>query len=301
MERLLGQYKNSNAIVKLYEDGTKIRETEDDDFLPAERPETMDVCISEYCANDCSFCYAGCSKNGKHADFQKYAKLLNSIPYLCEMAININSDPHPNLIPFLETMKEQNVIVNATVHQKQFVENTDFYKDLTDKKLLYGLGISMVNPNETFLKKVKQFPNAIIHVINGIVTEDQIKGMCDQDIKMLILGYKQVGRGIDWYSKEGEEIKRKQQWLYDNLDEISKHFSIISFDNLAVEQLDPKRLISEEQWQTRYLGNDGSMSFYINLVDGYFAKNSLSSVHYPIEDLDVDECFKVIKNAQIPT
>ena len=297
MERLLGQYKNSNAIVKLYEDGTKIRETEDDDFLPAERPETMDVCISEYCANDCPMCYAGCSKSGQHADFQKYAKLLNSIPYLCEMAININSDPHPNLIPFLETMKEQNIIVNATVHQKQFVENTDFYKDLTDKKLLYGLGISMVNPNETFLKKVKQFPNAIIHVINGIVTEEQIKAMYDQDIKMLILGYKMVGRGIDWYAEEGYKILDKQIWLKKNLPEISNHFAIISFDNLAVEQLEVKNLVNEKTYNERFLGEDGSISFYINLVEGYFARNSLSDIHYPIGDKTVDECFKIIRNS----
>ena len=296
MERLLGQYKNSNAIVKLYEDGTKIRETEDDDFLPAERPETMDVCISEYCANDCSFCYAGCSKNGKHADFQKYANLLNSIPYLCEMAININSDPHPDLIPFLENMKKQNVIVNATVHQKQFIENTAFYKDLTDKKLLYGLGVSLIDPNKAFLEKIELFPDAIVHVINGIVTPEQIKLMYDHNIKMLILGYKQVGRGVDWYSKKGMQIIKRQLWLNKNLPEMAKHFKIISFDNLAVEQLEVKKLVTPEQWDSRFLGDDGTISFYINLVQGYFAKNSLSYIHYPIEDKTVEECFKTIIN-----
>lgn len=296
MKKLLGQYKNSNAIVKLYEDGTKIRETEDDDFLPAERPETMDVCISEYCANDCQFCYAGCSKNGKHADFQKYAKLLNSIPYLCEMAININSDPHPDLIPFLETMKDHNIIVNATVHQKQFTDNTDFYKDLTDKKLLHGLGISLIDPSELFIEKVKLFPDAIIHVINGIVTASQIESMYDNDLKMLILGYKQVGRGIDWYSKEGLQITKRQLWLNEHLLEMAKHFKIISFDNLAVEQLDVKRLVTQEQWDSRFLGDDGTISFYINLVQGYFAKNSLSDIHYPIEDKTANECFATIIN-----
>jgi len=155
----------------------------------------------------------------------------------------------------------------------------------------------MVNPNETFLKKVKQFPNAIIHVINGIVTEEQIKAMYDQDIKMLILGYKMVGRGIDWYAEEGYKILDKQIWLKKNLPEISNHFAIISFDNLAVEQLEVKNLVNEKTYNERFLGEDGSISFYINLVDGYFAKNSLSDIHYPIGDKTVDECFKIIRNS----
>lgn len=294
MERLLGQYKNSNAIVKLYEDGTKIRETEDDDFSPAERPETIDVCISEYCTNDCSFCYAGCSKEGKHADFSKYERLLNSIPYLCEIAININSEPHPDLIPFLKRMKEQNVIVNATVNQNQFMDNVHYFENLTEKKLLHGLGISFTKIENNFIEYVQRFPDAIIHVINGIVTPDQIKALSDHNLKLLVLGYKQVGRGIDWYSKTGEEIRRRQNWVNNNLPIMAKHFNIISFDNLALDQLDVKRLISKEDWDLRFMGDDGSISFYLNLVQGYFAKNSLSSVHHPIETQDIGECFRKI-------
>lgn len=52
---------------------------------------------------------------------------------------------------------------------------------------------------------------------------------------------------------------------------------------------------SLKQWKAATsCGDDGTFTFFINLVDGYFAKNSLSDIHYPIGDLSMDEMFKVI-------
>lgn len=295
MPKLLGEYMNGVVHTKIFSDGTKIREVEDDQDFIAAFPETMDVNISQYCANNCPMCYAGCSKDGKHADFSQYEKLLDSVHPYTELAINLNSQWNPGLLQFLKKMRDKKVIVNATIRQEDFMDNSATLLGLVEDHLLWGIGISLEYPTEEFLERLKEFPNAIIHVINGIVTEEQIKGMCDQDIKMLILGYKMVGRGIDWYGEEGYKILDKQIWLKENLPEIAKHFSIISFDNLAVEQLNVRNLVDEETWSTRFLGEDGSISFYINLVDGYFAKNSLSSVHYPIGDKTVDECFNIIR------
>ena len=41
---LLGRYKNGNFTVTLLSDGTKIRETEEDEFIPA-HVESMDIKI----------------------------------------------------------------------------------------------------------------------------------------------------------------------------------------------------------------------------------------------------------------
>ena len=83
-------------------------------------------------------------------------------------------------------------------------------------------------------------------------------------------------------------------WLYDNLKNIIPHFKVISFDNLSLNQLEVKRLLTPNQWEEFYGGDDGTFTFFINLVEGYFAKNSLSEVKYPINDLSMDEMFKVI-------
>lgn len=295
---LLGEYMNGVVHTMLYSDGTKVREVEDDQDFISDFAETMDVNISQYCENGCNFCYSNCSKNGKHADFSKYEKLFDSLHPYTELAINLNSSFHPGLREFLQKMKDKNVIVNATINQKDFEEYWQELLVLTGEKLIWGLGISLVNPTRDFTNKVRlYFPNAIIHIINGIVTEEQMMRLGFQGLKLLILGYKQVGRGVDWYSEDQEEIKKNQKWLYKMLPYQVTHFKIVSFDNLAVEQLNPKRLIGEELYNQRFMGEDGTMSFYLNLVDGYFAKNSLSDIHYPIGDKTVDECFKIIRNS----
>ena len=73
-------------------------------------------------------------------------------------------------------------------------------------------------------------------------------------------------------------------------------FDIVSFDNLALEQLNVKRLLSSEEWNNFYMGDDGKFTFYIDLVKGEFAKNSLSQERFPIEDKSIDEMFNIIKN-----
>ena len=49
-------YKNGNYIVYLLNNGTKIRYTKDNELIP-ERPESIDVCITEKCNINCQFCF----------------------------------------------------------------------------------------------------------------------------------------------------------------------------------------------------------------------------------------------------
>lgn len=51
----LGKYKNGNYTVTIYEDGTKVRFTKDDEFYP-EFAENCDVKITDKCSIGCAFC-----------------------------------------------------------------------------------------------------------------------------------------------------------------------------------------------------------------------------------------------------
>jgi hypothetical protein len=163
-----------------------------------------------------------------------------------------------------------------------------------DEGLIYGVGVSLSNPTDDFVERIKKYPNAVIHVINGMFSEKQYEVLKNKGLKVLILGYKDVGRGVEYHETANDFISTNQKWLYDNLNDIIPTFRVISFDNLSLNQLNVKRLLSDEQWNEFYGGDDGTFTFFINLVDGYFAKNSLSDIHYPIGDLSMDEMFKVI-------
>lgn len=292
-------YKNGNYIVKFnVSDGTKIRETEDDEFIP-EFAENMDIKISNYCDMGCKFCHEGSTKNGKHGDVlnQKFIETLH--PYQ-EVALGGgDATSHPDLIPFLHKLKDRKVIVNMTVNQQHFEQKQELIKKLVDGKLIYGLGVSLVNPTDEFISLIQQYPNAVIHVINGILKPSDVEMLSDKNLKMLILGYKQLRRGGEWYSEDHENIIIKQMWLKENLGGIIERFKVVSFDNLAIDQLEVKRLMSQEEWDEFYMGDDGSMTYYIDMVEQKFARSSTADFDKRYDLLDsVDEMFKKIVSEQ---
>lgn len=296
--KTLGVYKNGNYSVRILADGTKIRETEDDEFIPA-FAENMDIKISNYCDIGCKFCHEGSTRNGKHGDIlnQKFIETLH--PYQ-EVALGGgDATSHPDLIAFLHKLKDRKVIVNMTVNQRHFEQKQELISKLVDEKLIYGLGVSLVNPTDEFISLIKQYPNAVIHVINGVLKPSDIEVLSDKNLKMLILGYKQLRRGNEWYAEDHENIMVKQMWLKENLSEIINHFNIVSFDNLAIEQLEVQRLMSKEEWDEFYMGDDGTMTYYIDMVERKFARSSTASFDKRYDLLDsVDEMFQKIVSEQ---
>lgn len=203
---------------------------------------------------------------------------------------------HPDLVPFLEKLKERKIIANMTVNQIDFMENIDSLKNLVDNKLVYGLGVSLVRPESAFINALKQFPNAVIHIINGLVTMDQLNELSNNDFKILILGYKEFRRGKDLYGKDGNHIENLKSQLYDKLPEIVNDgwFNCVSFDNLAIKQLEPKRFMSDDEYDEFYMGDDGKYTFYCDAVNKEFAKSSTSIVRYPLMD-NVTDMFNIIR------
>ena len=189
------------------------------------------------------------------------------------------------------------------------MENLSFLRELSNQKLIYGLGISLTNPyEEGFIAAVKTFPNAVIHVINGVVTLAQLSALGCKDLKILILGYKEVRRGVAYKADVDHMVESRKNRLYASLPFIAEHnwFKTISFDNLAIEQLEPKRFLSDEFYQTHNLGDDGLMgeqtsaSYYVDLVENVFARNSCDVNHrYPLENHTATECYQLLRDNKI--
>jgi MoaA/NifB/PqqE/SkfB family radical SAM enzyme len=289
-------YKNGNYKVIIMDDGTKVRTTKEDDFIPS-FAENVDVCITKKCNVGCKFCYEGCTPQGKHADLFKY-EFLNTLHPYTEMALNGNDLDNPQFIDFLKFLKEKKVFANITVHQSQFINNYEKILELVASKLIYGIGISYNHFDESFIKKVKRLKNAVIHSINGIITEKDIEQLANNDLKLLILGYKDLRRGSEYKIDNKAMIEINQEYLSKNIKSIvdSSIFKVVSFDNLAIEQLNLNGLLTEKEWEDFYMGDDGTFTFYIDMVEGTFAKNSLSQYKFDIGSKSIDEMFNIIRN-----
>lgn len=290
----MASYKNGNYIVTILKDGTKIRRTEDDEFIPS-FAENCDCKLTDRCSQGCKFCYEGCTKEGKHGDLFSY-KFLDSLHPFTELAMNGNDLDHPDLEKFLEFLKSKKVFGNLTVNQNQFLSNYSKLKDWQERGLVHGIGVSLVKATPELIEKLQDLPNTVLHTINGILKEEDIEILKGKGLKVLILGYKDLQRGHTYKAENSSSLKKNQEYLYNHLPEMTKEFDVVSFDNLAITQLDVKRVVPEGEWDEFYMGDDGGYTFYIDMVKGEFAKNSLSQERFPIGDLSIDEMFNKIKN-----
>lgn len=289
---LLSKYNNGNYTVEIYDDGTKIRETEEESF-DASFPENIDIKITNYCENNCKFCYESSSTEGKHGDLNvNFIKTLK--PYT-ELAIGGgNPLSHPQLLEFLTLLKEYKIIANITVRQNDFLNNLELLKNYTDNKLLYGIGVSLVEPTKEFIQEIQKFPNAVIHTIAGLLNKEQLYTLLNKRLKVLVLGYKTRGKGETYKQEFEKDIAVNIELLKRCVVKLAPLFKVVSFDNLAIEQLELQKQIDPETWKEFYMGDDGKYTMYIDLVSKTFSKNSITENRFELKE-DIVDMFDIIK------
>ena len=117
-----------------------------------------------------------------------------------------------------------------------------------------------------------------------------------------MLGYKTIGRGKDYISNNNFRTTILTYLTKDFVKVVlnGRHRKLlISFDNLAIDQLEIKKLLSEEEWNRFYMGDDGKYTFYIDLVNGTFARDSISDKKYNMNNMTIDEMFNIIKKGEL--
>lgn len=324
MKTTLASYKNGNYNVLLLSDGTKIRYGKDGEEFDAAFPESVDLNITDWCDIDCPFCYRGCTEKGQHFRFDE--KYLDSLDFKPGMEIALGGGSpikHPDLDKFCEYFTKRGCIPNITVHwtSMSMVKGGDLehLQRLQDDGLLHGIGVSVPFYGATVMRAMKFFlKNTVVHVIAGLIDTDDIYQWYKTGIPVLVLGYKDMGRGKINNPEDGIEIWHKIYLLKDMVSGIadgsglpdfeSKYGPIpddvkpiISFDNLAMKQLDLQELVPEEKFHEMYMGDDGiggsltSASMYMDLVSGTYARNSVDGKSLTICGKTVTECFEDLK------
>ena len=305
---MLASYVNGNYNVEIYSDGTKIRFGNVDEFKPA-FPENIDVCITKKCDGGCPYCYEGCTINGDHGyiydwEEQDIPKWMLSLKPGTELAINGNNLDHPHLERMLKVLRNRGIITNITINQRHLAQNFSKLVDWQERELIYGVGISLSDATDPFLEvALNDLDNVIIHVIAGILTVDDLIYLQALKPKLLILGYKNLGRATQYSLSHADEIVDNIMTLKKNLPIFVKndYLSGVCFDNLALDQLDVKDILfnnNEDAWSQFYMGDDGGFTMYIDTVAGKYAKNSCmpQDERYDIGDKTVDEMFRHIQD-----
>lgn len=315
--KLLYEYQNGNVKTTIYEDGTKIREWEDGEAPYSVFPENCDVKITNFCdfgsiyengelikEGVCPYCHEMSNKNGIHGDLELILDVWKNQQPGTEMAIGGgNPLAHPDIHPFLVKLKDRGILSNMTVnmlHMKRFV---DTIRGLQNDDLIKGLGISYRGIKSLeVLPDTIQFKNTVFHLIMGIHTLKDVQAIISwcksrkHIPKLLLLGYKTVGNGIGYYGPEVQE--NINQWESNWIHKVMKYHGIVlSFDNLALDQLQFKTKVSKSTWDELWMGEEGSVTMFVDAVQKNFALSSTSSIRYPLtNDTNLVNMMKIIHN-----
>jgi hypothetical protein len=286
-------YNNGNALVKLYEDGTRVIQYED--TLQLDYPLNIDIRASTACSFGlnpktgeafCTFCHESATTDGTECDYKSLQEKLIGLPKGIELAIGANQIT-VELCGFLHWCKSQDYIVNLTINQGHIKRDETTIKSLIEMNLIKGLGISYRSSlNWRIPQFVLDYEHTVIHVIAGIDSIEDVLLLKDKGVKkVLVLGEKNFGFNE---GKVDLTTRSHREWYW-WIAKLFSTFDIVSFDNLALEQLNIKRFFSDESWE---VFNQGEHSFYINAVDKYFAPSSRSNLKTDWNSLTIKEYFQ---------
>lgn len=282
---LLYRYNNGNALIEIYDDGTRTTEWPDGEELKLDYPLNIDIRLMTKCAfgynpttgkSVCSFCHESARTDGQECDYDELLNMLQSsgLPKGVELAIGMN-EITDGLEKFLENCYQNGWIVNGTINQGTLAKRgtQERLKTLIDKKHLKGVGISFRPKMPKMPQWLLDYSNTVVHVITGIDNFKDVFDLHQQGVKkILVLGEKDFGFN---QGKVNLTSDSHQQWKKDIM-LLTRVFDVVSFDNLALVQLSVKDKIPHDMWEEFY---QGEHSFYINAVEQVFAPSSRSALH----------------------
>lgn len=289
---LLSKYKNGNATVQLLQDGTRIIEY--DGELDLEYPLNVDVRVSSKCTFGmnpktgkavCSFCHESATTDGTDGDPVTLYGKLSELPIGTEIAIGAN-DISPNLLLLLGALHGRPV--NLTVNQGHLSRDIATLSFLILEKYIRGLGVSYRAGMAPIPQEILEYPNTVVHVIAGIDDIHDVKRLASMGVKkILILGEKDFGFNQGRVDLQSHKHRFWQMFLHD----LFEMFDVVSFDNLAIEQLRVARFVPQSNWDEIY---QGEHSMYINAVDGTYSPSSRSPDKTPWT-MSIKEYFQGLK------
>jgi organic radical activating enzyme len=260
----------------------------------------MDVKVTDFCNANCGFCHEQSTIHGNHGSLETGLKLFKDLPAGTEIAIGGgNPLAWPDLEQFTEHLSNQGVVCNMTVNSVHLRQYNTTIKRLCKNQQIHGLGISYNKANLTdCLKFARNHAHVVFHIIMGKHNVDDVLALMEatHEAKLLVLGYKEHGRGAAYYNTAVEE--RKYEWMTRIHEFFDKDGLVLSFDNLAIAQLKLRRLIPEETWLQFYMGDDGKFTMYVDLVKKEYASSSTSKNRHGLNTSDTTQSiFKTIRCA----
>jgi hypothetical protein len=191
-------------------DGTKIRlRIGQDKDIPkrSSTPELADIHITNFCNQNCSFCYQNSDTKGMHAEYWQICDLMRQLAQMQVFEVALGGgEPtsHPNFVQILEGFRRAGIVPNFTTRNLSWLYDPSLtskimancgsfaytihdYSDI--KKLLTLLDYNQIDHDK-----------ARVQIVLGTMDRYTLKTMLKSadGVGVTLLGYKPVGRGANF-------------------------------------------------------------------------------------------------------
>ena len=308
--KVIGNYRLQKRCLRIGED------------LVSAFPDSIDLKITNKCSWGCPFCHESSVKDGESFNLKETMEILSQLPkYPIEIAIGGgNVLDAPKVIDLMKWLDERGNRVRATVNIKDILSRRSDCQKIFPHVGALGVSMDKMIDRKYVLKNwdgeysllntiggvedlfYPELPNIVIHIIAGVFPYNELEELFEiANCPILVLGYKQWGRAKN--TKLPDSLDKFKTTLHNIIIERrNENFSsfasgkTIGFDNLALEQLDIKSLLSDNEYEKLYMGDEGSHSMYIDAVKGEYARTSRSDKRISWNNVGLIEFFNSLQN-----
>ena len=214
-------YKNGNYWVVQNKE-RKLRINYQGEEPVADKPELIDIKITDQCSMNCNFCYQGSTPDSPHGDLSRIKTIIKGSQKWgsqVEFAIG-GGEPteHPDFAEILNFMHNQDSIANFTTRATKWFEDEDLVETINNTVSGIAYSVSSIQDIEKFYdlhkkafddesKPVDSGPTFYLHLIPEIQGHDSFREMIgwideknidgrwtDSKIHVTLLGFKPLGR-----------------------------------------------------------------------------------------------------------
>lgn len=269
-------------------------------------PELVDVKITDYCKEGCTFCYQNSTTRGKHATLEYIKNVIDSLSELNTFEIAFGGgEPteHPDFKEIIEYTCKKDIKPSFSTRNLEWVkENKEFLKNK-----IGGIGYSIGGSYHSYLQdddlkdiiSLRDFGiNMQIQIADGTCSGFELVSMFQKftihKIPVLILGFKEVGRGKkylqDFKPKSNLDVVLDKFFITDNSYE--GYFGpVISFDTALVNKME--KWLNGHKVNKKYWTNcEGAHSMYINCVEEKMGESSFCENYTKIDNKNMTKNIK---------
>ena len=296
------------------ENGYKVRLSFDFNSVAPEKstiPELIDIKLTDYCPYECTFCYQGSTKEGRHVDTESFKEIINQLHEygVFEIALG-GGEPtlHPHFDELINYINEKNIVVNITTRNttwiKKYIDELfEGFSNFGYKPKIKAVAIStedteIIDQIDTYINKVsrkerrryvsideikKHIQFQYIVGINEKLESILLKCIFDQ-YRVTLLGYKTTNRGSLLKPKKEEWMKVVQKLGWGR--------SCVGIDTVLAKECEG--IMSKEFDRLLLEKHEGRFSCYIDAVNYKIGPSSFCGVEDMMPFTDLKENFKAI-------